>query len=587
MTVIKNLQDKMVLTRIQNSKSYFCFLDGFSSYMQIHIAPVDQHKTTFTCPFGTFAYTRTPFRLYNAPRTFQRCMISIFSDLLEDCMEVFMDDFTVYAESFEAYLNNFSKVLRRCIDSNLVLNFEKCHFMVTEGIVLGHLVLARGIEVDRAKIDVISSLPNPTSVREDFSKITLPLSKLLQKDADFVFDQPCVDAFQELKRRLTFAPILQAPNWELPFKLMCDASNSALGVVLGQRIDKQPHMIAYASPTMDEAQVNYTTTEKELFGNTLKYLLKKLDAKSRLIWWILLLQEFDGQESVENAVVDHLSPLERETELIPIQDEFPDEKILQMTHVSPWYADICNYLFASTYLRGASQAAKDRLASDAKYCVWDDPYLRRICFDQITHRCIPKSKIKSVLHFCHSESGGGHYGSMKTAKKVLDSGLYWPTIFRDAHTFVSSCSQCQKARVAISQRNEMPQQPMLFCEIFYVWGINFMGPFPVSYGNSYILLAIVYVSKWVEAKATKTNDARVVVEFVKSNIFCRFGVSKVLISDQGSHFYNYAMATLLSKYGVVHRVTTAYHPQTNGQAEVFNWEIKKLLQKMANPNRND
>ncbi|RDX91840.1 Retrovirus-related Pol polyprotein, partial [Mucuna pruriens] len=199
MTVMKNQQDELVPTRIQNSwrvcidyrrlnqatrkdhfplpfidqmlekiagKSHYCFLDGFSGYMQIHIAPEDQHKTTFTCPFGTFAYTRMPFGLCNAPSTFQRCMMSIFSDLLQDCMEVFMDDFTVYADSFEACLNNLSKVLKRCIDTNLVLNFEKCHFMVTEGIVLGHLVSNRGIEVDKAKIDIITSLPNPASMRE-------------------------------------------------------------------------------------------------------------------------------------------------------------------------------------------------------------------------------------------------------------------------------------------------------------------------------------------------------------------------------------------------------------------------------------
>ncbi|RDX92466.1 pol, partial [Mucuna pruriens] len=122
---------------------------------------------------------------------------------------------------------------------------------------------------------------------------------------------------------------------------------------------------------------------------------------------------------------------------------------------------------------------------------------------------------------------------------------------------------------------------MIFYEIFDVWGIEFMGPFLVSYGNSYILLAVDYVSKWVEAKATKINDAKTVVEFVK------FGVPKVLISDQGSHFCNRAMATLLEKYGVVHKVATAYHSQTDGQAKVLNREIKKLLQKMANLNRND
>ncbi|RDX85240.1 Retrovirus-related Pol polyprotein, partial [Mucuna pruriens] len=188
----------------------------------------DQHKTTFTCPFGTFADTQMLFGLCNAPSTFQRCMISILSDLLEDCIEVLMDDFTVYAESFETCLENLSCVLTRCIETNLVLNFEKCHFIVTKEIVLGHLVSSRGIKVDKAKDNIITSLSNPASMREvrlflghvcfygrfikNFSKIALPLSKLFQKDVDFVFDQPCMEAFQEMKKRFTSTPILQALN---------------------------------------------------------------------------------------------------------------------------------------------------------------------------------------------------------------------------------------------------------------------------------------------------------------------------------------------------------------------------------------
>ncbi|RDX82875.1 Retrovirus-related Pol polyprotein from transposon 17.6, partial [Mucuna pruriens] len=303
-------------------------------------------------------------QLYNAPSTFQRCMISIFSDLLEDCMEVFMDDFTVYVESFEACLHNLSRVLHRCIDNNLVLNFEKYHFMVTKGIVLGNLVSTRGIEVDKAKIDVISSLPNPASMREvrsflghvDFSKITLPLSKLLQKDVDFNFDQPCVDAFQELKRRLTSVPILQALNWELQFEFMCDASNSVLEAVLGQRVSKQPHVIAYASRMMDVAQVNYTATEKELLTSLVpleeagrKAETDLMDAASPRVR-----RRDQGQERCRECYSGSLEP---------------------MTHVTPWYADICNYLIASTYPKGAPKAIKGRLASNAKYYIWDDPYL--------------------------------------------------------------------------------------------------------------------------------------------------------------------------------------------------------------------
>ncbi|RDX88073.1 gag-pol, partial [Mucuna pruriens] len=198
-------------------------------------------------------------------------------------------------------------------------------------------------------------------------------------------------------------------------------------------------------------------------------------------------------------------------------------------------------------------------------------------------KCILDVEINSVLQFCHAAPGGNHYGSTRTARKVLDCGFYWPTIFRNAYHFVSTYKKCQKVGVAISKRHEMPQQPIMFCEVFDVWEIDFMGSFPVSNGYSYILLAIDYV----EAISTKTNDAKIVVYFLKSNFFYRFGVPKALISDQGSHFYNRVMSSLLHKYGVVHRIATAYHPQTNGQVEVFNREIKKTLQKMTNPNRKD
>ncbi|RDX71946.1 Retrovirus-related Pol polyprotein from transposon 17.6, partial [Mucuna pruriens] len=426
-------------------KSHYCFLDGFSGYMQIHIAPEDQHKTTFTCPFGTFAYTRMPFGLCNAPSTFQHCMMSIFSDLLQDCMEVFMDDFTVYVKSFEACLSNLSKVLKRCTHTNLVLNFEKCHFMVTEGIVLGNLVSNRGIDVDKAKIDTITSLPNPTSVREvrsflghagfyrrfikNFSQLALPLSKLLQKDVEFISISP------ELKSRLTSAPILQAPNWDLPFELMCDASNSALGAVLGQRA------------RVGQPAYNYTTIEKELLAivfaldkfrsyllgskiivfsdhAALRYLLKKPDAKPRLIRWMLLLQEFDleirDKKGAENSVADHLSRIEKGSELMPIRDEFLDEKLLHIKTVTPWFADICNYVATSQFSLEASRAYKDKIRSDTKYYVWDDPYLWRLYSDKVIRRCILDTEINLVLQFCHSAPRGGHYRSTRTARKVLD-----------------------------------------------------------------------------------------------------------------------------------------------------------------------
>ena len=236
--------------------SFYCFLDGYSGYNQIVIAPDDQEKTTFTCPFGTFAYRRMPFGLCNAPATFQRCMVSIFSDFVEKIIEVFMDDFSVFGDSFDGCLNKLRLILKRCMDTNLVLNREKCHFMVKQGIVLGHIISERGIEVDKSKIDLVRYLPSPTSVREirsflghagfyrrfikDFSKISTPLCRLLQKDVPFKFDEECEKAFKHLKEMLTSAPIIVPPYWSLPFELMCDASDYAIGAVLGQRKDKRP-----------------------------------------------------------------------------------------------------------------------------------------------------------------------------------------------------------------------------------------------------------------------------------------------------------------------------------------------------------
>ncbi|CAM8954125.1 unnamed protein product [Rhodiola kirilowii] len=233
-TVEKNVASEMVTTRVKNGwrmcidyrklntttrkdhfplpfidqmldrlagKPYFCFLDGFSGYNQIPIALEDQEKTTFTCPFGTFAFRRMAFGLCNVPDTFQWVVTSIFSDMIGTFIEVFMNDFTMYGATFDACLDNLSRLLERCVSMNLVLNYEKCHFMVTHGVVLGHIVSHEGIKVDKAKIDLILSLPYPTMVRDiksflghagfyrrfikDFLKKALPLSNLFTAGCSF------------------------------------------------------------------------------------------------------------------------------------------------------------------------------------------------------------------------------------------------------------------------------------------------------------------------------------------------------------------------------------------------------------------
>ncbi|KAK1666228.1 hypothetical protein QYE76_054387 [Lolium multiflorum] len=342
------------------------------------------------------------------------CMSAIFHGFCESIVEVFMDDFSVYGNSFDNCLRNLDKVLQRCEETNLVLNWEKCHFMVNEGIVLGHKISERGIEVDRAKVEAIEKMPYPRDVKgirsvlghagfyrrfiKDFSKISKPLTNLLQKDVPFVFDDDCKEAFETLKKALTTAPVVEPPDWNLPFEIMCDASDFVVGAVLGQRVDKKLNVIHYASKTLDAAQRNYATTEKELLAvvfacdkfrpyivdskvtihtdhAAIRYLMTKKDAKPRLIRWVLLLQEFDlhiiDRKGADNPVADNLSRLENIAyDPVPVNDSFPNEQLAVIkvsSRESPW---IC---FGSRSTMSSSGTQKDSFFEDVV-----NPYMNEL-----------------------------------------------------------------------------------------------------------------------------------------------------------------------------------------------------------------
>ncbi|RVW59112.1 Retrovirus-related Pol polyprotein from transposon 17.6 [Vitis vinifera] len=458
-----------VLERV-SGHPFYCFLDGYSGYFQIEIDVEDQEKTTFTCPFGTYAYRRMPFGLCNAPATFQRCMLSIFSDMVERIMEVFMDDITIYGGTFEECLVNLEAVLKRCIEKDLVLNWEKCHFMVHQGIVLGHIISEKGIEVDKAKVELIAKLPSPTTERT--------------KDAKFVWDERCQKSFDQLKQFLTTAPIVRAPNWQLPFEVMCDASDFAIGAVLGQREDGKPYR----------------------------------------------------QERVENVVADHLSRLAiaHNSHVLPINDDFPEESLM-LLEKAPWYAHIANYLVTGEV--PSEWKAQDRKHFFAKIHAyyWEEPFLFKYCADQIIRKCVPEEEQQGILSHCHENACGGHFASQKTAMKVLQSGFTWPSLFKDSHIMCRSCDRCQRLGKLTKE-------------------IKCHEPHPIV-----DLLCL-----------------GVVLKFLKENIFSRFGVPKAIISDGGTHFCNKPFETLLAKYGVKHKVATPYHPQTSGQVELANREIKHI-----------
>ncbi|GJV12770.1 reverse transcriptase domain-containing protein [Tanacetum coccineum] len=390
------------------------------------------------------------------------------------------------------------------------------------------------------------------------------MTHLLEKETPFIFSTECREAFETLKKKLIEAPILVAPDWDLPFEIMCNASDFAIGAVVGQRKTKHFQPIHYASKTMTDAQAHYTTTEKELLA--MVYAFEKFRPYLVLSKTIVYTDHSALKyllAKAENLADDHLSRLENPHQSDPekkeITETFPHETLGMVTFRGDSNTPGLPILQITT--RGTLL----------------------ICADQVIRRCVYGQEAIDILTACHNGPTGGHHGANYTAKKVFDSGFYWPTIYRDAHDLVTRCDACQR-QGKISQRDEMPQNAIQVCEIFDIWGIDFMGPFPSSRGNKYILVAVDYLSKWVEAKALPTNDARVVCRFLKS-LFARFGTPRAIISDRGTHFCNDQFAKVMLKYGVTHRLSTAYHPQTSGQVEVSNRGLKRILERTVGENR--
>ena len=378
--------------------------------------------------------------------------------------------------------------------------------MVKEGIVLGHMISATRLEVDKAKVSIIKNLMPPTTVKgirsllghagfyrrfiRDFSKVARPLCRLLERDTKFKFDESCHRSFEEIKSRLVKALIMAKPDWNKEFEIMCDASDFAMGAVLEQRTDKVFRAIYYASKTFNKAQEKYSTTEKEMLAivfacekfrpyilgshiiihtdhAAIKYLMAKKEAKPRLISWVLLLQEFDleikDKKGCDNVIPDHLSRVEKpivQEEEKEIVEYFPDERLFQLSLQSLWYADFVNFLACGIMPPELSYQQRKKLRTDSRFYIWDDPLLFKRGADMIIRRCVPESQQSKILHECHESPYGGHFAGDKTAHKILQSGFYWPTIFKDCLEWVKLCDQCRQME-NIGKRHEIPLQGIL------------------------------------------------------------------------------------------------------------------------------
>eukprot|EP00253_Pinus_taeda_P017782 PITA_17782 len=532
-------------------KRFFSFLDGFSRYNQIQINPEDQDKTTFTCPWGTFAYRVLPFGVCNAPATFQRAVLSIFAELVHDSVEIYMDDFTPYRSSFQEALSNLGKVLSKCIEMNLSLSPEKCEFLMIEGTVLGHTISRQGLQVDPSKIAIIKKVPPPQKVRDfrsflslagyyrrfirDFSKLASPLFGLLAKDVEFKWSDDCQKALNELKDKFVSAPILRGTNWALPFHIHTDASNKAIGEALGQQFD-------------------LTIVDKPGKENVVADFLSRLDLPA-------------GEEGT-------------------MDDQMPDEHLFAISVLSPWFVDIANYLVSAQFSPHLSSKEKSRIVRKSASFTWIRGNLFKLGPDKILRRCVREEEVFDILLTCHDGPFGGHFVAKRTAFKILQVGYYWPTLHQDVRRYVSQCDRCQRMGKP-TPRDKMPLQPQVTLEPFEKWGMDFLGPInPPSRQKSYIIVCTDYLTKWAETKAIKAATEEKVVEFLREN-FLQIWLPKRVSHRSRSQFTSNLIEDLLAHHKIKHRTSTPYHPQANEQVEVTNRALEGILTKVVSSSIKD
>ena len=481
---------------------------------------------------------------------------------------------------------------------------------------------------------------------ENYARLAMPLTELLKKEEEYLWTEIRQQAFEELKRRLVTAPILAPPDWSKSFHVTLDASGWCVGAILWQLDDEgRERPIYYASRQMNPAEKNYTTTEREalaviyackkfrhyLLGykvifhtdhDSLKYLVNKPDLSGRLARWILLLQEFNYEVIVKsgksNLNADYLSRQRGVESKEEISSEFPDEfpeeypvgtsiqdipdprdlpvvegtssvyRIQEDEGEDQDLQRIKNYLQTQRYPEGLSREEKSVFQHRVAPYFLVGELLFKLGADEKLRRCLEPIYRREVIRALHDGPAGGHYASVITVQKIREAGYWWPHLHRDVHQFIKECDPCQRIG-APAVRHHWPLTPIVPLAPFEKWGVDFIGPIqPLgTQRHRYIILATDYATKWVEARATRKNDAETSARFIFERIMMRFGHPLEIVSDRGTHFLNEVVAGLTNQYEVKHRKTTPYNPKANGLTERANGIICKILTKVVTSHKTD
>ncbi len=609
----------------------FSTLDLKSGYWQVGMDEDSIQKTAFVTKNAQYEFVRLPFGLKNAAATFQRLMNNILRDYIGNFCFVYLDDIVIYSKAVQDHFQHLKQLFAKLEVSGLTLNLKKCSMLQKTITYLGHVVSEEGVRTEASKVKAVQDFPAPKNLKEvqrflglaswyhrfisHFSEQAAPLYALKAKNATWDWTVECQNAFDDLKYALQRAPVLMPPDFTKDFKVQTDASDIGLGAVLTQDFDGAEHVIAYASRLLHGAEKSYSTAEKECLAvvwavekwrqylegrnfevltdhSALTWVFNHPKPSSRLTRWALRLQGFSFtvryRKGSCNVVPDALS------RGVPVQEVVSHIALCQPSKPDPnlpvSWDEVGKAQKLDSSLHALWELAKQPTTDPNRiaYIIQND-YLFRSVPDKhqgYTHQLvIPASLRETFLHFAHSNPLSGHLGRMKTLRRLLDN-VYWPEIRKDVWSFCTQCKTCQAYKPRISKLSGLLQSiPVV--EPGYMLGVDLMGPFPrSSRSNEFLLVFVDYCSKWVELFALRSAKTHLITNILTKEMFTRWGAPAYLVSDRGPQFTAQLLNDTCKRWGVVQKLSTAYHPQTN-LTERINRTLKTMISSYVRDNHRD
>ncbi|UYV66855.1 hypothetical protein LAZ67_4003110 [Cordylochernes scorpioides] len=583
---------------------YFTSLDLCSGYWQVEVEEQDREKTAFITPDGHYQFNVLPFGLCNGPATFERLMDTVLRTHKWKICLCYLDDVIIFSEDLHSHLNRLKTILECLKTAGLTLNASKCRFAYTKLLILGHVVSNEGIAPDPEKIISIRKFPTPRTVKDvraflrlcsyyrrfirEFSKVALPLHILTRENHSFAWGKEQELSFNSLKNKLISPEVLIHYDPNKPIGLHTDASDQGLGAVLvhlDENTKERP--ISYAGRTLQKAETNYSTTEKEclaiiwaikkfrpyLYGkkftiytdhHNLCWMAKMKNTAGRLARWSLELQEYDFAIKYKSGKT-HLDAdgLSR----CPIPDRIISTINYEEHDYNSYIKKIDNLVNQNPNSYGENFTKFKEKLFKKNPSVTGDPWLL----------IVPKNKQKELLENMHDHPASGHMGIKRTYNR-LKSKYFWPSMLKTVEEYVSSCPECQfrKTPSRLPQGLLQPIPPA--SRPFEKMGIDLMGRFPKSgRGNSWILVCTDYYSRYIETAALPRGTAEEIADFFLQRVVLRHGAPKTVISDRGSCFLSKLFNEVLKICNTLHKKTTSYHPQTNGQTERMNRTLADMM----------